>query len=154
MNQAGKFLTFLLGTQSYGVRVEAVREINRMTDITPVPRMPAFVAGIMNLRGKIIPVVDLRLKFGMPHAAPTRLTCIVVIEAPQGPVGAIVDSVSDVIDLAPDAIEDASVLGEEPMLDYILGIGKQSDRVIVLVDVARLLSKDNLSSPDSDKQAA
>src|SRR3989338_8702379 len=101
----GQYLTFVLKSQSYGVPIGAIREINRLTDITEVPQTPNFVAGVMNLRGKVVPVVDLRLKFEMEAATPTKQTCIIVIDGESEQVGIIVDSVTGVIDLSPEHIE-------------------------------------------------
>ncbi len=143
--QAGQYLTFLLNGQGYGVPIAAVREINRLTDITPVPQTPAFVSGVMNLRGKVIPVIELRLKFGIPKAAHTKQTCIIVIEGEAGQIGMIVDSVSGVIDLTLNQIEPAPTMGNEERLSYVLGMGKVDNTVIILVDIIRALGKDEIT---------
>jgi purine-binding chemotaxis protein CheW len=138
----GRYLTFVLDNQSCAVPVEVVREINQYTDVTPLPNTPPFVAGVINLRGKIIPVVDLKIKFGLKSTERDRSTCIIVIDCDQGQVGAIVDHVQDVIDLEESNIEPPpDMRGEE--LSYLLGIGKVRDRVLILVDVMSALSKDN-----------
>ena len=142
--QPGQYLTFVLRSQSYGVPIGTVREINRVADITAVPQTPFFVAGVMNLRGKVIPVVDLRLKFGLELAAHTRQTCVIVIEGDSGQVGMIVDSVSGVIDLKSEQIEPAPVLGDSARLNYVLGMGKVENTVIILVDIVKALSKEAL----------
>ena len=145
----GQYLTFQLGNRTYGVPVKSVREINPMTDITPVPKTAHFVAGVMNLRGKIIPVIDLRLKLNMEASAHTRSTCIVVVETledSQGNhfMGAIVDSVNSVIELATAQIEAAPVLGDASKLKFVTGMGKVDSQVLILLDVAATLSPEEL----------
>lgn len=142
----GQYLTFVLKSQAYGVPIGTVREINRVTDITTVPQTPSFVAGVMNLRGKVIPVVDLRLKFGFESAAHTRQTCIIVIEGEAGQVGMIVDSVSGVIDLVAAQIDPPPVMGDESKLGFVMGIGKVENNVLILVDIVQTLSKEELTS--------
>jgi purine-binding chemotaxis protein CheW len=139
----GQYLTFVLGRQSYGVPIATVREINRLSEITQVPQTPAFVAGVMNLRGKVIPVVSLRLKFSMETAVHTKETCIIVIEAETGQVGMIVDSVSSVIDLTAAQLEPSPSMGESAKDSFVMGMGKMEDKVLILIDIVRCLSKDN-----------
>jgi purine-binding chemotaxis protein CheW len=143
--KAGQFLTFQLLSEQYGVPIEAVREINRVGEITPVPKTPEFVKGVMNLRGKIIPVINLRIKFGMPAQEYTRDTCIVVIESDIGQVGMIVDSVKEVVDLTALQIEPPPVLGNCKEMSFVKGLGKLEDRVIILVDVVAALSHESLT---------
>lgn len=143
-SKPGQYLTFTLNARPFGVSIETVREINRMGDITPVPHTPSYVAGVMNLRGKVIPVVDLRAKFGIPVSVYTRETCIIVIEANGSHTGMIVDSVSEVVDLEKNQIEPPPLLGDNTSLSYILGMGKVNDRVIILVDILEALAKEDL----------
>lgn len=143
--KAGQYLTFFLKSQSYGVPIAAVREINQLSDIVQIPKTPNFVMGVMNLRGKVIPVVDLRMKFGMDKTPHTKETCIIVIETVLGQVGAVVDAVSEVIDLTSEQIGPAPVLGEEKELSYVKGMGKFNNSVIVLVDVVNALSKEEFT---------
>jgi len=140
-----KFMTFKLRKEQYGFPIEVVREINRVAEITPVPKTPNFVRGVMNLRGKIIPVVDLRLKFGFEKMANTRDTCIIVIEAEMGMVGLIVDSVREVLDLTAEQIQKPPQLGNSAETSFIQGLGKFNDEVIILVDVLKAFSKEVLS---------
>ena len=140
----GQYLTFNLKAQRYGVPISTVREINRVSDITHVPQAPEFVVGVINLRGKVIPVVDLRLKFGMETAAHSRETCIIVIDGTDGQIGMIVDSVSEVVDLTGPQIEPPPVLGNDAKLSHVMGMGKIENKIIILVDIIRALSKDNL----------
>ena len=142
--KAGQYLTFQLAHRAYGVPVSSVREINRMTEITPVPKTPVFIAGVMNLRGKIVPVVDLRIRLGLETQGSTRSTCIIVIES-QGEsqgrlMGVIVDAVSSVIDLKAEQVEPAPDLGESTRLRYVIGMGKYESELVILLDIAATLS--------------
>lgn len=141
----GQYLTFQLMAEQYGVPIESVREINRVGEITPVPRTPEFVKGVMNLRGKIIPVINLRVRFGMPSQDYTRDTCIIVIDTDFGQVGMIVDAVKEVADLEQNQIEPAPVLGNEKTMNFIRGMGKLDDKVIIIVDVVSALSQEHLT---------
>jgi purine-binding chemotaxis protein CheW len=143
--KAGQFLTFQLMNEQYGVHIETVREINRVGEITPVPKTPEFVKGVMNLRGKIIPVINLRIKFGMTAQEYTRDTCIIVIDSEIGQVGMIVDSVKEVVDLTTLQIEPPPILGNEKEMSFVKGMGKLEDRVIILIDVVAALSHESLT---------
>jgi purine-binding chemotaxis protein CheW len=142
----GQYLTFQLMAEQYGVPIETVREINRVGEITPVPRTPEYVKGVMNLRGKIIPVVNLRVKFGMDTQQYTRDTCIIVIDTEIGQVGMIVDSVKEVVDLVENQIEPSPVLGNEATMSFVRGMGKVDQRVIILVDIVSAFSHEQLTS--------
>jgi purine-binding chemotaxis protein CheW len=144
MVNPGQFLTFLLRGQFYGVPIAAVREINRFIEVTPIPQTPSFVAGVMNLRGKVIPVVNLREKFGFEPVKNSKETCIVIIETGDGQMGVIVDAVRSVVDLTAAQIEPTPRLGEESVESIILGLGKLDDKVVILIDIAATLSKDHL----------
>lgn len=141
----GQYLTFQLMNEQYGVPIETVREINRVGEITPVPKTPEFMKGVMNLRGKIIPVVDLRVKFGMDSQDYTRDTCIIVIDSDIGQVGMIVDSVKEVADLTQNQIEPPPIMGNERSMAFVKGMGKLENRVIILVDVVAALSHEHLT---------
>lgn len=141
----GRYLTFVLANQAFGVPIEVVREINRLTDITPVPQAPAFVAGIINLRGRVIPVLDLRMKFGMTAAPFSKETCIVVIEHNDVQIGNIVDAVSGVVDFKADQIAAPPMMGDATKMRFIIGMGKEEGRLIVLVDVKEFLSPETFS---------
>jgi purine-binding chemotaxis protein CheW len=150
----GQYLTFQLGLRTYGVAVKSVREINPMTDITPVPKTAHFVAGVMNLRGKIIPVIDLRLKLSLEATGHTRSTCIVVVESEEDSqgnhfMGVIVDAVNSVIELQSAQIEPPPVLGETARLKFVVGMGKVESQVIILLDVAATLSAQELEAAQS-----
>jgi purine-binding chemotaxis protein CheW len=141
---SGKFLTFKLGEESYGVAVLKIREIIRMQKITPVPQMPIHVKGVINLRGKVIPVIDMRLKFAIGEDVVTERTCIVVVqidneEGVQTSVGLIVDAVEEVVNINADDVEETPDLGSQFENDYILGIAKIKGEVKTLLDIDRVI---------------
>ena len=135
----GKFLTFFLDEEEYGFEILKVQEIIGMMSVTPVPQTPPFVQGVINLRGKVIPIIDLRLKFAMPAVAQTEETCIIVVRAQGVIMGIVVDKVSEVLDIAPDDIDVLS-FGAAVNTDYLLGIGKAGSKVTVLLDIDQVLS--------------
>lgn len=142
---SGKYLTFSLEHESYGIDVLQVREIIRLTDITAVPQMPAYVRGVINLRGKIIPVIDLRLRFGFSDVKNTDLTCIIVVQVkmPDGKttqMGLIVDGVEEVANIAGTDIEETPDFGAKIETDYILGMAKVKGAVKTLLNIDRVLS--------------
>ena len=139
--RAGKYLTFFLAEEEYGIEILKVREIIGLMSITPVPRTPGYIRGVINLRGKVIPVVDLRLKFGMEGVSPTEETCIIVVEAGDAERGIIVDQVSEVQDIAGEEIEETPCFGREVDTGYILGIGKSNGRVKLLLDIDQALAE-------------
>ena len=138
--RAGKYLTFSLGGEEYGLEILKVREIIGMMGITSVPRTPGFVKGVINLRGKVIPVIDLRLKFGMPAAEQTEETCIIVVDVGKVEMGIIVDKVSEVLNIASDEIEDPPSFGVDVDTDFILGMGKAEEKVTILLNISRVLT--------------
>ncbi len=142
--KAGKYLTFALGKEEYGVEILKVREIIGMMEITSVPRTPHFVKGVVNLRGKVIPVVDLRLKFNMEEADRTEETCIIVVAFRGMEMGVVVDRVSEVLDIDGEQIEDAPAFGVDVDTDFILGMGKANGRVTILLDIAKVLTNGEL----------
>jgi len=138
--RGGKYLTFNLAGEEYGVEILRVREIIGMMDITAVPRIPSFIKGLINLRGKVIPVMDLRLKFQMPAAEPSEETCIIVVDVRGVEMGIIVDKVSEVFNIAETAIGDTPSFGVNVETSFILGIGKAGGKVTILLDLTRILS--------------
>lgn len=142
--RGGKFLTFYLGEEEYGLEILKVQEIIGLMSITRVPRTPEFVRGVINLRGKVIPIVDLRSKFRMEAVADTEETCIIVVQTQGVQFGVVVDRVSEVVDLKDENIEEAPEFGAEIDTDYILGMGKSGTRVRILVDIDRVLSREEL----------
>lgn len=139
----GKYLTFQLDDEEYGVEILKVREINGLLDITKVPQTPDFVEGVINLRGKVIPVIDLRTKFGLPRAEYNEQTCIIVVDVGMM-MGIIVDTVSEVNDIPSNAIEPPPNLGCSVDTDFILGMGKVKDEVKILLDIDKVLTSDEL----------
>src|SRR5438094_786577 len=143
-DRAGKYLTFLIGKEEFGVAVLKVREIMGVQDITAVPQTPDYLKGVINLRGKVIPVVDLRLKFSLPAIEYTQRTCIIVVQVKgaSGPLlmGTVVDEVSEVLTLAAGDIEDTPDFGANVETGYILGMAKVKDRVKILLDIDEVLS--------------
>lgn len=144
--RGGKYLTFFLAGEEYGLEILTVQEIIGMMDITPVPRTPEHIRGVLNLRGKVIPIIDLRLKFDMPSAERTSETCIIVVEANSMQTGIVVDQVSEVLAIPAEEIEDPPAFGSEVRTDFILGIGKAAGRVKLLLDIDRVLSGSELAS--------
>lgn len=142
--QTGKYLTFLTGGEGYGLPVLKVREIMKVMEITAVPQVPAYVRGVINLRGKVIPVIDLRLKFGMPPCDPTDQTCIIVVEAKaagrQLMMGLLVDGVSEVLNIQAAEIEQPPAFGDGVHTDYMQGVAKVKGTVKILLDIDRVLT--------------
>lgn len=141
----GKYLTFVLGDEEYGVEILKVREIIGLMEITSVPQTPDFIKGVINLRGKVIPVIDLRLKFGMEQAEYTDETCIIVVDMDQTMIGILVDTVSEVLDIPADQIEPPPSFGSKLDTDFILGMGKIKGKVKILLQIDRVLSTEELT---------
>lgn len=158
--RGGKYLTFALGKEEYGLEILKVREIIGYMEITAVPRTPSCVKGVINLRGQVISVIDLRTKFGMPAAERTDETCIIVVEIRSGErklnVGIVVDRVSEVLDIASEQIEAPPSFGSELDTNFILGMGKIGEAVKILLDIDRVLGASEISHLESTqaKQAA
>lgn len=136
----GKYLTFVLGSEEYGLDIVKVREIFGIMDITPVPKTPDYIKGVINLRGKVISVVDLRLKFGMELADYTEETCIIVVEVGDIHMGIVVDTVSEVLDIVEEDIEPPPSFGNQVNTQFILGMGKIKGQVKILLDIENVLS--------------
>ncbi len=140
----GKFLTFLLQEEEYGLEILKVREIMGLMDITTVPQTPSYVRGVINLRGQVIPVVDLRLKFGMKEGVDDKRTCIIVVDVGGVMMGIVVDTVSEVMDIDGGSIEQTPSFGTELDTDYILGMGKVNNGVKILLDIDKVLTSEDL----------
>ncbi len=142
-SREGKYLTFNLAREEYGIGILKIKEIIGVIPITPVPGTPDFVKGVINLRGKVIPVVDLRIRFGMQAVEYDEYTCIVVaeIEGTEGVVlmGVVVDKVSEVLNIKEDEIEDTPAFGSNINTEYILGIAKKDGKVKILLDIEKVL---------------
>ncbi len=157
MNQAiktmadreGKYLTFTTAEEEYGIGILKIKEIIGMMTITTVPQTPGFVKGVINLRGKVIPVMDLRARFGMDTIDYTERTCIIVVEiegnAGTIQIGIVVDSVSEVLNIKGEDIEDTPTFGTRLNTDYILGMAKMEGGVKILLDIDRVLSEGEIT---------
>jgi len=149
LDKEGKYLTFALANEEYGLEIIKVREIFGYMEITAIPQTPEHVKGVINLRGQVIPVIDLRAKFGMETTDVTKETCIIVVEITQGnhkcSTGIVVDHVSEVLDIAGEDIEKAPQFGASINTDFILGMGKIGDSVKILLDIDEVLSNDDLA---------
>jgi purine-binding chemotaxis protein CheW len=150
--RGGKYLTFALGKEEYGLEILKVREIIGYMDITAVPRTPPYVKGVINLRGQVIAVLDLRSKFAMETAQKTEETCIIVVEIRHGgrklSTGIVVDHVSEVLDIPGESIEDAPSFGAAVDTDFILGMGKIGESVKILLDIDRVLGDEEIEAID------
>ncbi len=142
--EGGKFLTFLLQDEEYGLEILKVREIMGLMEITTVPQTPDYVRGVINLRGQVIPVVDLRLKFGMNEGDDDKRTCIIVVDVGGVMMGIVVDTVSEVMDINSSDIEATPSFGTELNTDYILGMGKVAGKVKILLDINKVLTSEEL----------
>ncbi len=150
ITETTQFLSFKLGEEVFAVDVAKVREILDVTAITKVPQTPDFMRGVINLRGSVVPVMDMRLKFGMPPTERTVNTCIIVMEVTQEGetmvLGSLADSVQEVLDLDPDQIEAAPRIGTRLRSDFIKGMGKHNDRFIIILDIDKIFSSDELET--------
>jgi purine-binding chemotaxis protein CheW len=149
IDREGKYLTFTLGQEEYGLGILKVREIIGLMPVTTVPRTPSYVKGVINLRGKVIPVVDLRSKFDMEEIPYTERTCIIVVEIPgptgDFPMGIVVDAVSEVLNIKGDEIEATPTFGTRLDTEYILGMAKMNGGVKILLDIDRVLTTEELN---------
>ncbi len=151
-DREGKYLTFSLAGEEYGIGILKVKEIIGMMPITTVPQTPRYIKGVINLRGKVIPVIDLRLKFGLTAAEFTDRTCIIVVEiATAGRtilMGIVVDSVSEVLNIKAADIESTPSFGTKLDTEYILGMAKAGGSIKILLDIDRILSSEELQAAD------
>ena len=150
ITETRQYLTFRLGREVFATDVAKVREVLDLTSITPIPRTPAFMSGVINLRGSVVPVVDLRLCFAMQKAEQTRNTCIVVVEVRLDNetvvIGALADSVEEVLDLDPAQIEPSPHIGGHVRTDFIRGVGKRDAQFIMILDIDRVFSAEELAA--------
>lgn len=144
----GKYLTFTLAGEDYGIGILKIKEIIGMMPITSVPQTPSFVKGVVNLRGKVIPVMDLRLKFGLPAIDYSERTCIIVVEisgqSGSIKIGIVVDAVSEVLNIKGEDVENTPAFGARVNTDYILGMAKIGGSVKILLDIDKVLSSQDL----------
>lgn len=152
-DRGGKYLMFTMAEEDYGIGILKVKEIIGMQEITPVPQTPKSVKGVINLRGKVIPVVDLRLRFNMGEIEYTERTCIIVLEISSQwgmvHIGIVVDSVSEVLNVSENDIEDTPNFGMKFSTDYILGIAKNDKEVKMLLDMDKVLGDENWTDMES-----
>jgi purine-binding chemotaxis protein CheW len=158
MAEGNQYLTFCLGDEVYATDVSSVREILEVVPITHVPRTPEFMRGVINNRGSVVPVVDLRMKFGMTATQQTVETCIIVTEVTIGGegmvLGALTDSVREVVQLEPDQIDPPPRLGSGSRNDFIKGIGKKDGSFILILDIDRLFTEEEISFAQGGQAAA
>ncbi len=151
-DREGKYLTFTLADEEYGIGILKIREIIGMMPVTSVPQTPQFVKGVINLRGKVIPVVDLRMRFGMQEIEYTERTCIIVVEIDSRAgiiqIGIVVDAVSEVLNIKAEEIEDTPTFGTQLDTEYILGMAKMEGGVKILLDIDRVLSAEEIAVLD------
>ena len=149
VTETRQYLTFNLGEESFALDVSHVREILEFTTVTKVPKTPDYMRGVINLRGSVVPVLDMRLKFRMSRTEKTVNTCIIVVEVSfEGEttiIGALVDSVQEVFELEPHQIEPAPRIGTQLKTEFIKGMGKRDDRFIIMLDIDRVFSSEELS---------
>lgn len=144
----GKYLSFILAGEEYGLEILKVQEINGVTEVTRVPRTPDYVRGVINLRGRVIPVVDLRGKFRLERVEDTDKTCCIVVQLDRGgdtvTMGVIVDDVSEVLNIGEDQIAPPPSFGADVDADFIIGMGKLEERVVILLDIDAVLGDDEI----------
>ncbi|HTH14955.1 MAG TPA: chemotaxis protein CheW [Spirochaetia bacterium] len=141
-----RYLNFVLGDESYGIEIKKVKELMGMTTITPIPQTPPFIRGFINLRGQIIPIVDLRLKFGLPFREYTKRTSIIVVEVPFGGetllMGLVVDSIRDVASVPDDKVNRVPYINAKVHSEYIIGVANLEGGAMVILDVVKILNSD------------
>ena len=144
-----QYLTFKLGEEVFAVDVAQVQEVLEITEITRIPRTPGFIPGVINVRGSVVPIVDMRVKFGMPGAERTVDTCIIVTEVMPGSetivLGALVDSVQEVVELEPEQIEPPPQIGIHLNTEFIKGMGKHDSHFIIMLDIDRAFSSEEIT---------
>jgi purine-binding chemotaxis protein CheW len=151
-----QFLTFRLEDEVFAIDITKVREVLDFTTVTKVPRTPEFMRGVINLRGSVVPVVDLRLKFGMSRTENTVNTCIIItevaVDSEMVVLGALVDSVQEVLDLEPGSIAPAPRIGTKLRTEFIRGMGRRDDRFIIILDIDKIFSADELAMVKQDDE--
>lgn len=149
VDKDGKYLTFTMENEEYGIGILKIKEIIGMMPITTVPQTPEFVKGVINLRGKVIPVIDLRLRFGIKSIDYTDRTCIIVVEIEKSTgtiqIGIVVDAVSEVLNIHEESIEETPTFGTKLKTDYILGMAKIEEGVKILLDIDKVLNPDEVA---------
>jgi len=158
MTQTTQYLTFRLGDEVFALDISKVREVLDFTTVTKVPRTPEFMRGVINLRGSVVPVVDLRLKFGMSKTENGVNTCVIItdvtVDGDTTILGALADSVQEVLDLDAEHIAPAPKIGTKLRTEFIKGMGKRDDRFIIILDVDKVFSAEELSLVKQDETSA
>lgn len=144
---ANQFLTFTLGDEEYGIEILKVQEIKGYSAFTPIPNAPAYIKGVMNLRGTVVPVVDLRTKFNMAQTDYNQFTVVIIVSVGSRIFGLIVDAVSDVLNIAGQAIDPTPELGADVDTSFMTGMAKTGERLIALLDIERVIGADALAAP-------
>ena len=143
--QANEFLTFTLGDEEYGVEILKVQEIRSYEEPTTIANAPAFIKGVVNLRGVIVPIVDMRIKFGLAKADYDQFTVVIILNVARRVVGMVVDSVSDVIQLSGEQIREAPQFGASLDTEYITGLGTVDERMLILMDIEKLMTSNDMA---------
>jgi purine-binding chemotaxis protein CheW len=155
ITETSQYLTFMLDQEIYALDITQVREVLDFSDITKVPRMPEFMRGVINLRGGVVPVVDLRLKFGMTKTDKTVDTCVIIIDfAIEGEttlLGALADSVQEVMTIEPEQISPPPKIGTRLNTEFIRGMGKKNDEFVIIIDIDKVFSLDEVAIPQSSE---
>ena len=141
---SNQFLTFTLGEEEYGIEILKVQEIKGYTRITAIPGAPAYVKGVMNLRGTIVPIIDLRIKFGLPPTEYDKLTVIIVVMVEGRASGMVVDAVSDVLNIPENEIQPTPEFSSQTNTDFISGMGKSGEKLIILLDINKVVGIDEI----------
>jgi purine-binding chemotaxis protein CheW len=144
LSEANQYLTFMLGDELYGVDILRVQEIKGYQKCTPIPNTPVFIKGVLNLRGTIVPIVDLRAKFNLPSVDATMFTVVIVVVVQDRIMGLIVDAVSEVMDIASGDIQPPPMLGTNVDVSFISGLGRCGERLITILNIDHVLSLDEL----------
>lgn len=148
-SESTQYLTFMLDDEVFALDISKVREVLEFTQVTKVPRTPSFMRGVINLRGSVVPVVDMRLKFGMPATETTVNTCVIIVEIAQDDevtvMGALADSVQEVMELDASQIEPPPKIGTRLRSDFLRGMGKHDDRFVLILDIDKVFSSEELA---------
>jgi len=156
--QRNQYLTFTLGGETFAMEIRFIREVIQFGGLTLVPLMPEFTRGVINLRGAVVPVIDLSVRFRRPPTEPTRRTCIVILEVDQdgdlSTLGVMVDNVSEVLEISGEDIEPPPSFGSSLRADFIQGVGKVGGRFVIILDVNQVVSVEELAALASNRETA
>ncbi|MEN6498550.1 MAG: chemotaxis protein CheW [Thermoguttaceae bacterium] len=150
---SGQFLTFTLQGEEYGIEILRVQEIKGFSKIRPIPNAPSYIKGVLNLRGTVVPVLDLRARFGMPEAEYNQFTVIIVVSVGSKVVGLVVDAVSDVLNITNDQVEETPEIAGDTDSSFFHGMGKVGEKLVLLLDIDRLIGGEALREIPTDEIA-